>query len=272
MLCGTFIVNIVSLYVLFHIGLLPLLILLEIQKSLLLRELLLIVLLEMLVIKIILMFVLKSLEFEREFEISGKFWFFAIFVRNIGGERERDWCFNRCNSSASCNDKNRYRSTVEIIGSFLLLYWMLTSCLVLLFGTVITWNNTVVIELCLSYVTLSDLIFWVIVAKFISIFRLVASRIGHKCGLIIISGILLSVTHIKIFLPFQIDPAIMILLLLSLEFNLFPASVFPGIVIVIHKRDLGVGFNIITNTLVIVMVVRTMRLAIMAATQNNGNI
>ena len=45
---------------------------------------------------------------------------------------------------------------------------------------------------------------------------------------------------------------------------MFHVSVFPGIATVIDKRDLGVGFNIIANILVIVMVVRTMRPAIMA--------
>ena len=87
--------------------------LLEMIEALLLSELLLIVLLEMLAIKMVLMLMLKSLKFASEFKISGNFWF-----------------------SASCTDKNnRFAYLDEIIGSFPLSYWMLTSCMVLVFDT-----------------------------------------------------------------------------------------------------------------------------------------
>ena len=185
----------------------------------------------------------------------------AIPLRNIERERERECisCFNCfsccscCHCCASCNDgNNRSKSPIEIIGSFPLSYWILTLCLVLMYGTVITWNDTAVSELYskyngLSYVASSNLltIFWVIAAVFTPIFGLIADRIGHKCELIIISGILLSIAHIWIYLPFQTDPLIMILLL-SLGFSMFPASVFPGIATVIHKRDLGTAYGLLT--------------------------
>ena len=154
----------------------------------------LIVLLELLEIKIILMLVLKSLEFDGEFEISGKFWFFAIFLPSIVRERERDWCFYCCNSSASCDDKNRYKSPVE--------YWIFTLYLVLVFGAVITWNDTVVTELCLSYVA-SDLIFWVIAAMFTSIFGLIANRIGHEWINNYVRHYIFSCTYLDIFYHFK---------------------------------------------------------------------
>ena len=127
---------------------LTMLMLLEIMDSLSLNKLLLIyIIAAIFLIKVVLMLISKYLEFEAEFEISGSFWFFAIFLRRIQKERKRECS---CFSCTSCNDENnRSKSPNEIIGSFSFPYWILTLCLVLIHCAVITWN---MIELQMNYI------------------------------------------------------------------------------------------------------------------------
>ena len=200
-------------------------------EIMLLSELLLTVLLEMLVSKMVSMLMLQSLEFVSEFEISRNFWFFA-----------------RCTVK-----NNGFNYLDEMIGSFPSSYWISTLCLVVMFCTVITWNDSAVIELYSKYnglmdVVSSNLVSWVIIeAIFTLIFGLIANRIGYKCILISISGIFLSIAYIWIYVLFQTDTLIMIVLVLCLGFGMFAAAVFLGVAIDLGFSDHS-GLNLIHYT------------------------
>ena len=175
----------------------------------------------------------------------------SLRPKMIETDLKRETSYNNDNENNFKDDKNKSTYFTNLAKSFPFPYWILAVCGLSMHGTMITWNEVAAAELTTLYsdYTLSKAsnlltMFWILTAVLTPFGGIILDRFGHKCELLIASGIVICGAHFCMFI--EISQPIVVVILLSLGYSIFPSAITSCVAITIDRKHLGFAYGVMT--------------------------